>query len=343
MAARTSPGDCARGAVRFSAVWLCLTAGLFVLGCDLPQSALNPAGVDAARVTELWVWMAAGAALAWTAVVGLLVWAAYGRRSNPMSPSGAIRLVIVGGAVIPTVVLTGLLVYGLAGTREMLEPAPDGGLVVQVTGEEWWWRVRYVLPSGEVIESANEIRLPVGRRVNLELRSADVVHSLWIPALGGKMDMIPGRTTRLSLEPTRAGTWRGACAEFCGMSHAAMGLVAVTMEPDSFRAWLDDRSAPASAPATSASMRGHDVFENHGCGACHTVRGTQAAGRLGPDLTHVGARRTVGDGSLPNDTTGFARWLSGTDRIKPGVRMPHFGMLSRRDLSDLSAYLDALR
>ncbi|HEX6623277.1 MAG TPA: cytochrome c oxidase subunit II [Pyrinomonadaceae bacterium] len=214
-------------------------AGALVLlaGCGGVQSTLDPAGREAARIADLFWWMAAGSVVVWLAVIALALWAV---RARPESHNlRRTRLLIVGGgAVVPTVVLTALLVYGLAPIPALLAPAPEGSLKVAVTGEQWWWRVRYHTNGGEEVTLANEIRLPVGHPVEFRLDSPDVIHSFWIPPLAGKVDMIPGRVTRLVLRPTRTGVFRGVCAEYCGASHALMAFNVVVQEREEFDRWL---------------------------------------------------------------------------------------------------------
>ncbi len=312
---------------------------LVMAGCHGPQSALAPAGEGAEDIAALFWWMTGGAAAVWLGVVGLTV---YALRARPVAHHRrwAAGLIIGGGVVVPTVVLAGLLAYGLAMLPRLLEPAPEGSLRIAVTGEQWWWRVRYQV-AGETVELANEVRLPVGEPVLFELDSPDVIHAFWIPALGGKIDMIPGRRTRLTLRPTRTGVFRGVCAEYCGVSHALMAFDVVVMERGDFERWLAGQRAPAADGPEHA--RGRERFLANGCAACHTVRGTEARGAIGPDLTHVGSRRSLGAGTLPNDPAGFRRWLEHTDQAKPGVLMPHYRMLPREELDALAAYLDALQ
>ena len=317
---------------------------LWLAGCGGPQSALAPAGRGAERIAELFWWMTAGAMVIWLAVVGLAVYAMRVRHAAH-SRRAAGLLIIGGGAVLPTVVLAGLLAYGLALLPELLRPASESTLRIAVSGEQWWWRVRYLTPGGSdgAVELANVIRLPVGERVAFHLESPDVIHSFWIPALGGKIDMIPGRQNRLVLEPTRTGVFRGTCAEYCGTSHALMSLYVVVLEPADFAAWLTHQHAPARPPALPLAARGQELFLASGCGACHMVRGTPADGVVGPDLTHVGSRLSLGAGILPNEPEAFRRWLAHTDTIKPAVLMPAFGMLPPEDLQALAAYLDGLQ
>jgi cytochrome c oxidase subunit 2 len=321
---------------------LSASGALLAMGCDGPQSTLAPAGRAAERIADLFWLMTVAAVLIWLAVLALAAWATY---ANP--PSQGRRqvraLVIGGGVVFPTVLLTALLIHGLTMLPDLLEPAPEGSLQIEVVGEQWWWRVRYLPPGSSPIELANEIRLPLGRPVGFQLESPDVVHSFWIPALAGKMDMIPGRVTRLPLEPTRTGTFRGACAEFCGLSHARMHLTAVTLAPTDFEAWLDAQRQPAAAPVTEPARRGHAAFFAQGCGACHTVRGTTAVGWIGPDLTHLASRPTIAGAMLPNSAEARRQWISRTHLMKPGAHMPAFAHLPEQTLDDLTAYLGELR
>jgi cytochrome c oxidase subunit 2 len=235
-----------------------------------------------------------------------------------------------------------LLVPGLAMIPALRAP-PTDPVRIEVSGEQWWWRVAYHRPGMEPVPSANEVRLPRGRRVELVLVSPDVIHSFWIPSIAGKIDMIPGRVNRLVLEPTRAGVFRGQCAEFCGTSHALMAFAVVVMEPDAFDAWLARAAAPAAPPPPDTpAAAGAKLFVDLGCGGCHAIRGTGADGVIGPDLTHVGGRETLGAGILPNDHGAFVRWIAATDEVKPDVRMPAFGMLPPPELDALAAYLESL-
>ena len=316
-------------------------AGVVLLaGCSGAQSALAPRGRGAEDLATLFWWMVVGAVVVWVAVLSLVVYAVKvhpdrGRRRTAL-------MIVGGGAVIPTVVLTVLLVYGLSIMPPLLASVPDGTLRVFVRGEQWWWRVRYLPPDGRNVDLANEIRLPVGEPVEFLLDSPDVIHSFWIPSLGGKMDMIPGRRTRLVLHPTQTGTFRGACAEYCGTSHALMAFPVVVMEKADFARWLEEQRSGASAQAAETA-RGRDAFFANGCPACHTVRGTGASGLVGPDLTHVGSRLSLGAGIVPNDRDGFALWLARTEHVKPGVHMPTFEMLPREELTALAGYLESLQ
>jgi cytochrome c oxidase subunit 2 len=325
-----------------AARWIVGASAILLAGCAGPQSTLDPAGHGAEQIAGLFWWMTGGAVVVWVAVVGLAVYAIRVRRSARQARQATL-LIIGGGVIVPTVVLAVLLLFGLAMLPKLVARAPEGSLRIAVTGEQWWWRVRYPLANGEEVVLANEIRLPVGEPVELLLDSADVIHSFWVPPLGGKMDMIPGRQTRLTLNPTRTGTFRGVCAEFCGTAHALMAFDVVVMEKAEFARWLEQQRQPAAEPAQEMIAQGREFFFSNGCSACHSIRGTAADGVVGPDLTHVGSRLSVGAGILPNEPETLRRWIARTDKVKPGVHMPHFGMLPPEELSALAAYLESLK
>ncbi|WP_375176020.1 c-type cytochrome [Pseudooceanicola sp.] len=313
---------------------------LAVAGCGREQSSLNPAGYDALSITQLFWVMFAGAVVLWFLVNGAFY---YVSRIRPgrFDERLARGILIGGGIVLPLVVLTALLVWGLSLLPDPRRPGD--GLVVRVTGEQWWWRVEY-WPEGadEPVITANEIRLPVGQRTEFRLLADKVIHSFWIPALGGKMDMFPGRETMISLLPEKAGTYRGQCAEFCGASHAWMAFAAVAMDPADFDAWLEAEAADAVPPADDAAQRGQEVFLSEGCGACHTIRGTEAVGQVGPDLTHIGSRLTLGAGRSKVTLDDLSAWITHTEALKPEVRMPSYD-LPESDLAELSHYLKGLK
>jgi len=306
-----------------------------IAGCAGPQSALDPAGDGAERLATLFWIMLIGSAVLWTGVIALAFYAA---RTEPgRFESFGSSLILWVGAVFPTVVLVLLLSYGLWLTPDIRGPAD--GLKIAVTGEQYWWRVQYRRENGAPVESANEIRVPIGERVEFFLEAADVIHSFWIPSLGGKLDMIPGRTNRLVLHATKPGVYRGVCAEFCGPSHALMAFSVVAMERAEFDRWLERQAAAAAA----SNERGAELFLAQGCGACHAVRGTEARGAIGPDLTHFGSRHTVGAGILDNTGTNVARFIRETETIKPGSRMPSYNMILQRDAEAIAAYLGSLK
>lgn len=322
-------------------LWVVLPSIVLLAGCSGRQSALSPAGQSAQQIAVLFWWMVAGAALIWLIVIGLAFYAAYIRRGRHSRRQSAL-LIIGGGTVFPTIVLIGLLAYGLALIPSLMSPAPPGSLRIRVVGEQWWWRVHYEGANGESVPVANEIHLPVGEPVQFQLEAADVIHSFWIPSLAGKVDMIPGRINQLSLLPTKVGVYRGVCAEYCGASHALMNFDVVVEERAEFDAWIAHQADPANTPDSPDAAQGSSLFAKNGCGACHAVRGTSANGVVGPDLTHVGSRLSIGASLLPNEENEFHRWIEHTDTVKPEVIMPAYSMLPEEDLQAIAAYLEGL-
>jgi cytochrome c oxidase subunit 2 len=313
---------------------------LLVSACEGEQSVLAPAGRDAQTLSTLFWVMAAGAVAIWVLINGVFVYA-YRVNRERMSTRSAEAIIIGGGVIFPSVVLAVLLAYALSIMPDLR--AQGTGTRIEVTGEEWWWRVRYWPEGAETpIESANEVVLPAGTRSEITLRADDYIHSFWIPVLGGKTDMIPGRETRMSLEPVEPGLYRGQCTEFCGESHALMAFSVRVLAPEDYARWLAARARPAAPPEDDAAARGREVFFAEGCGACHTVRGTLAAGQLGPDLTHLGSRATLASGTLPMTAEAAARWVRAPEAIKPGAEMPPYDHLSEDALAALGAYLVGL-
>lgn len=310
-------------------------------GCGGRQSALSPAGTDAQALLVLFTVMLSGAVLLWLLMNGSFY--VFTHRDIKAHPERFGRLLVIGGGIVlPTLIVSSLLVWGLSILSD--QNKPGDGLRIAVTAEQWWWRVEY-WPEGakQPVVSANEIRLPLGERTEFSLTSAKVIHSFWIPALGGKMDMFPGRITRMSLEPDRPGLYRGQCAEFCGASHAWMAFEAVVMPAEDFAGWLEAEARTALPPDDDQSRRGRAIFEREGCGACHRVRGTGAVGRVGPDLTHVGSRHSIGAGRLGATLDDISLWITHTEDLKPEVRMPAYPDLDAAARVDLSSYLKGLQ
>ncbi|WP_047813651.1 cytochrome c oxidase subunit II [Rhodopirellula islandica] len=304
------------------------------------QSALDPAGVGADSIADLFWVMLFGGSLIWLIVVGLAVYAIVFPGQHDQKKTR--MLVIGGGAVFPTLVLTALLAYGLAMLPELQRPAPDGSQVIEVTGVRWWWRVVYQTTDGNKVETANEIHLPVNEPIEFKLKSDDVIHAFWIPSLGGKIDMIPGRENRLKLVPNRIGVYRGVCAEYCGEAHTQMAFDVMVESREDYDEWLRQQKTPA-VEMSGLAKRGQRVFESSGCGACHAIRGTSSDGVVGPDLTHFGSRRSIGASVMPNNPDNLTRWVTETHRIKPGVEMPTFEVLNDAELQSLVRYLGELK
>ena len=315
-----------------------------VLGaCSGAQSVHDPAGPEAEIIGRIGWIMYWGAAAIFVAVLAMTGWAIWGpeRGRRLLATRG---LVVWAGIAFPVVTLTALLVYGLAIAGGLARPPGSAPMRVEVVGERWWWRVHYLAEDGSVaFASANEVRIPAGQPVEFIMKSADVIHSFWVPKLAGKLDMIPGHVNSLFLEADVAGVFRGQCAEYCGLQHALMAFDVVAETPEDFQAWISRESGPALEPDDPFLDRGKLVFENSGCGACHTIRGTEFDGQLGPDLTHVGSRRAIGAGTLPNNVGTLAGWISDSQHLKTGNLMPNFDSLSGEDLRAVAAYLHSLK
>ncbi|HEX5779437.1 MAG TPA: c-type cytochrome [Xanthobacteraceae bacterium] len=326
------------------ALRLALAASLIfaLAGCNKIQSALSPQGAEAAQVATLfWIMTWVSAAI----LLGVMILAAIAifGRERWRSPLRGEWIVIGGGIVFPSVLLSALLVAALLMIgAESSSRAGPASVRIAVVGEQWWWRVVYRTPDGRRVESANEIRIPAGERVAFELSAADVIHSLWVPTLAGKLDMIPGRENVLNVIANEPGVSRGQCAEYCGGAHALMSLYVVALERQEFDAWLQREAAPAPAPAAGAAA-GQKLFFAGGCGACHTIRGTEAAGTIGPDLTHLGGRMSLAAAVLPNDAAAIARWIRDNQHIKPDNKMPPYGMFTEAELKSLANYLAGLK
>lgn len=306
------------------------------------QSVLAPAGEAAARITSLSWLLIIGATLIFVFVMALLAGSLRGRDgARPVSP----RLWIIGGGVVfPLVALSALLVWTMARTPGWMERPPPGAMIVGITAHMWWWEVRYRdSATGQEVALANELHLPAGRPVWLGLSSPDVIHSFWVPALGGKMDMVPGRVDHLMVQVEQPGSWRGQCAEYCGEQHARMALHVVAHAPADFDAWLAGQARPAAAPDSALLERGRATFLAQRCNACHTVRGVADESHLGPDLTHVGSRLYLGAGTLRNQPGAMARWVAHTQDVKPGARMPSSTDMDADTLAALAAWLEHLK
>lgn len=308
-----------------------------------PQSVLDSATENAARIEGIaWVLFAGGAAI-FVAVL-VLAWIALFGTAAQRAAIGRKALVTGAGIVFPVVVLTALLIYTFMSAAAIVTPSAPSSIRVEVTGELWWWRVRYLdEDGGTMVETANEIRLPAAQPVEFLLKSPDVIHSFWVPNLAGKIDMIPGRVNRLWITAQDLGTFRGQCAEFCGAQHAKMALHVVVQTPDEFRTWLASHLPPALVPRDPQLLRGRQLFLESRCGLCHTVRGTPAKGTSGPDLTHVGSRQWIAAGTLPNGAGALAGWITDTQHVKPDSRMPSFRQFSADDLRALAAFLESLQ
>lgn len=240
--------------------------------------------------------------------------------------------------VILAVAFGGTMVTLNAASRPRITPS----LTIDVTGHQWWWEVTYSQADNPELgfTTANEVHLPVGEPVRVRLHSADVIHSFWLPQIAGKMDVIPGQVNQTWLEARKAGDSRGMCGEYCGLEHAVMALDVRAESPEAFRQWANERRAAARPPTTPSASAGRVVFARS-CGACHAVVGSDALGRMAPDLTHIASRTTIGAGALTNSPAHLAQWIRNAPAVKEGVRMPAMP-LSDAELRDVVAYLETL-
>jgi cytochrome c oxidase subunit II len=327
---------------------------LLLSACDYQtyQSTLANAGVEGRQFNILFVIFLIVCTIMYLAVIAFLVASILRRRraqanvvesgshheSDPMMRTG----LIAWGALIATG-LVALAIASFFADRSMATAAADEKLSITITANQWWWDVQYnSADSSKILRTANELHLPVGIPVRILLRSNDVIHSFWVPSLAGKQDLIPGRENDISITPEKVGIYRGQCAEFCGTQHAKMALVVDVENYGDFIKWWDRQLQPAPAPATPLAQAGFQYVMRGQCSACHTIAGTPASGRVGPDLTHLASRRSLAAGSLPMSKGNLYGWIGDPQSIKPGSKMPTIG-LEPNDLHAVVAYLETLK
>lgn len=312
------------------------------------HSVLDPAGPQAGRIEDLWwifFWVCTAV---FVLVLAALLAAIYRARRSQTGQGGREqerRLTRTVGAatVVSAVILIGLLVLSISTGRAVGSSAPPDALTIEVVGHQWWWEIKYDHPiPSQSFTTANEIHIPVGRPIRIKTRSTDVIHSFWVPNLHGKRDLIPGKPSETWLQADRAGVFRGQCAEFCGAQHAHMAFVVVAEPPAAFESWRSAQLQPPPPPAQPLERRGQEVFLALPCPTCHTVAGTPAGGRVGPELTHLASRRTLAAGTLPNTRGHLAGWILDPQTQKPGNKMPAVALRSD-DMEALLAYLESLR
>lgn len=331
--------------------WFSVLVMLFIVsGCNAAPSVLDPRGPAAGEIRWLsWVLIGMGLVV-YVGVCGFLVMgllrghqdrrqrADHTEAEYPEDAKRGHGIVVWGGIVMPAVVL--LIIAGLTfNTLMALSARSDAAVTIDVIGHQWWWEVKY--PEYDII-TANEIHIPVGQPVRINLTAAGVVHSFWVPQLHGKLDMIPGHTNTFQLQADTAGEYRGICAEFCGIQHARMLFLVIAQPPDEFTQWLETHSQPAAEPVDTSAQQGRNIFLSSTCAQCHAIAGTEAEGRLGPDLTHFASRREIAAGTLANNRGNLAGWIIGPQELKPGNLMPATD-LSGADLQALLDYLATLK
>jgi len=332
---------------------LLLLAASNALAAVPAQNALEPHGVQALAIHDLWRLTLLVCTLVFAAVLAAFLYAIWrAPRSKEQTapdvavldqPEPKLRRPVVIGVAVSSVLLLVLIVADFVTERRLAHLPLKDAVRIEVTGHLWWWGVRYLddEPS-RMFNTANEIHVPAGKPVILKLNSADVIHSFWAPSLHGKKDLIPGRTSLLHFRADKPGVYRGQCAEFCGFEHALMAFTVVADPPAQYEAWAARQRQPAPAPATELQKQGLAVFMRSTCAMCHAIAGTEAGARLGPDLTHLASRGMIASGTLPNTKQYLAAWILDPQRFKKGANMPPTP-LSAQELNALLAYLETLK
>ena len=331
----------------------CATGG----GCTGLQASMDPAGSPGRQIASLW-WLYCGVGIGVYLITMFFILLAVRRKRRIEGPSDApvvdtqpeprrerrLTVVVSASLGLTTIILLVLMFAEFATTRAVASLSGDQQpLKVRIIARQWWWEVRYEeRPTSEIVITANEIHIPVGRTIQFDLESPDVIHSFWVPKLAGKKDIIPGHGASLYLKADEPGTYFGQCAEFCGYQHAKMRFVVVAETQENFEKWRASQLAPAKSPATETQQRGQEVFLGSTCVMCHTISGTSARGTVGPNLSHVASRDKIAAGSLPNRPGHLAGWIMDPQKIKPGVRMPQHN-LAPTDLRALLEYLQSLK
>jgi len=329
--------------------FLVVFASFSVAACSrAPMTFMRTFGPAADPVTSLGWGLTIICCLVILIVGGLLLIATLRARATDAAlssvpiahPGGGLRWIIVGTG-ISTVVLLGLVVWTMF-TLAAIASAPSAPVfTIEIRAHQWWWEARYLDDTSQrTFVTANELHIPLGKPVQLRLIGDDVIHSFWIPALAGKTDVIPGQTNMAWIQGNTLGTYRGQCTEYCGAQHAHMAEFVTVDSAAAFQQWWEHQLSEAAAPSSAATTRGEAVFLAR-CAACHTIRGAGAGGILGPDLTHIMTRRTLGAGTMPNDPVSLRAWVNDAQAVKPGSRMPTLD-LPQQDLAAVTAYMQTL-
>lgn len=306
------------------------------------NGVFDPAGPVAAEITRLWWVLAILGGAVYVAVIVFMIVGLVRRRRDPSAeakdPDDTSKWVVLGGVAIPAVILSAVFGLSLASSLALPNEIREDAVIIDVVGHQWWWEVAY---EDHGFSTANEIHIPVGEPVVVRLTSADVVHSFWVPQLAGKLDALPDRVNTLQFTADEASIFEGRCAEFCGLQHTNMGALVIAEPAAEFSDWVDAQTSPASVPQTGEAAEGFRIFTSAGCGKCHTVRGTDADGKEGPDLTHVASRSSLAAATLTNTPDHLRSWVSNPQQVKEGALMPDIE-LSDADLDALIAFLETL-
>lgn len=339
---------------RNAAFVMLAVASVFTTSCEGNQSALDPAGMQSEHLSYLWWVFFLVTAIVYAIVMAVLIVAFFRRRRSapgskaeiipdPASDKRAAN-VIKGSVAITVITIFALMITSFRAGRaiDSLSSATEP-VIIKVTGQQWWWQVEYQDPvPSNTVTTANEIHVPVGRPIKIVLQSTDVIHSFWVPNLHGKRDLIPNYPTTIYFQADKPGTYWGQCAEFCGYEHAKMRFIVKAESPGEFKAWLESARRPAAEPTTDSQRFGRQIFLTSVCNQCHTINGTNASGRIGPNLTHIASREFIASGTLPNTGEHLMRWITDPQAIKPGTRMP-MNVYSDDELNALIDYLQSLK
>jgi cytochrome c oxidase subunit II len=326
-----------------------LFAALPLGGCQGWQSALDAHGPSARSLADMfWIFVAVLATV-WALTMIALLLALRRRRpadTDPLAtdPRTERRMTITISVAIGLTLVTVVSLTGLSyAAQKVLFAHKDGALTLLITGQQWWWKVTYESPQpNRVFTTANEIHIPVGEPVLIKLESSDVIHSFWVPSLTGKMDAITGRQNLIQIQADRPGVYRGQCAEYCGLQHAHMGLLVIAESKEDFERWREHQISSAIPPNDDERQRGMEILLSKPCVMCHQIRGTDAGGKVAPDLTHVGSRRYIGAGTLETTRGNIAAWIVDPHGVKPGVNMPTI-QLEPDEVQPLATYLEGLK
>ena len=318
------------------------------------QNAINSAGPQADNIAWLWWLMFVVCSIVFVLVMIVLMFAIRKRSREPQGAEPMLELtpeqerrrrnVIVGATTITAIILFVFTIASFSVGRSMSAGmASKNGLSIEVTAFQWWWEFRYQdVDAGNIFITANEIHIPVGVPVTFTLQANDVIHSFWVPNLGGKKDLIPGKVNTIWLQANKPGVYRGQCAEYCGLEHAKMAFWVVAESQEQFNAWRQTQTQTAAIPTTDSQRRGQQVFLSSTCVMCHAISGTPAASNIGPNLTHVGSRNTIGAATLANTREHLYQWVKDSQAVKPGNRMPQHNF-SDADFQALLDYLQSLK